>query len=167
MEGPVVAPQPSSYTMSAKPGACPAGEGIPHGKPASYAMDRNPIGCFRVAGTGLQSGRLRRHSAARPRRGGPGGALLQVWGGGESEPRNARILGVSECSDLAVIDIEGGDFPYLDWHPGDINVGLEVYAAGFPLGDPECTLTKGIVSKAQTSGGPGCGWVGSGLADDE
>jgi len=81
-----------------------------------------------------------------------GAALLQVWVGGESEPRNARILGVSECSDLAVIDIEGGDFPYLDWHPGDINVGLEVYAAGFPLGDPEFTLTKGIVSKAQTSG---------------
>ena len=81
-----------------------------------------------------------------------GAALLQVWVGGENEPRNARILGVSECSDLAVIDIEGGDFPYLDWHPGDINVGLEVYAAGFPLGDPEFTLTKGIVSKAQTSG---------------
>jgi serine protease Do len=81
-----------------------------------------------------------------------GAALLKVWVGGESEPRNARILGVSECSDLAVIDIEGGDYPYLDWHPGDINVGLEVYAAGFPLGDPEFTLTKGIVSKAQADG---------------
>jgi len=81
-----------------------------------------------------------------------GAALLKVWVGGESEPRNARILGVSECSDLAVIDIEGGDYPYLDWHPGDINVGLEVYAAGFPLGDPEFTLTKGIVSKARASG---------------
>jgi serine protease Do len=81
-----------------------------------------------------------------------GAALLKVWVGGESEPRNARILGVSECSDLAVIDIEGGDYPYLDWHPGDINVGLEVYAAGFPLGDPEFTLTKGIVSKAQAGG---------------
>lgn len=81
-----------------------------------------------------------------------GAALLKVWVGGESDARNARILGVSECSDLAVIDIEGGNFPYLDWHPGDINVGLEVYAAGFPLGDPEFTLTKGIVSKAQASG---------------
>ena len=29
---------------------------------------------------------------------------------------------------------------------------MDVYAAGFPLGDPEYTLTRGIVSKARTSG---------------
>jgi len=81
-----------------------------------------------------------------------GAALLKVWVAGEQEPRNARILAVSECSDLAVIDIEGEDFPYLDWHAGDVNVGLEVYSAGFPLGDPEFTLTKGIVSKARADG---------------
>ncbi len=81
-----------------------------------------------------------------------GAALLKVWVGGESEPRNARVLGVSECSDLAVIDIEGGNHPYLDWFEGPIDVGLEIYSAGFPLGDPEFTLTKGIVSKASTNG---------------
>jgi serine protease Do len=81
-----------------------------------------------------------------------GAALLRVWVAGEDTPRNAKILGVSECSDLAVIDIEGDDFAYLDWFAGDINVGLEVYSAGFPLGDPEFTLTKGIVSKAQADG---------------
>ena len=43
-----------------------------------------------------------------------GAALLRVWVAGEDNPRNAKILGVSECSDLAVIDIEGGDFEYLD-----------------------------------------------------
>lgn len=81
-----------------------------------------------------------------------GAALLKVWVGGESEPRNARVLGVSECSDLAVIDIEGDNHPYLEWFEGPIDVGLEIYSAGFPLGDPEFTLTKGIVSKANTSG---------------
>jgi serine protease Do len=81
-----------------------------------------------------------------------GAALLKVWVAGEDEPRNARILAVSECSDLAVIDIEGEGYPYLEWHPGDIDVGLEVYSAGFPLGDPEFTLTKGIVSKARADG---------------
>ncbi|MCA9971439.1 MAG: trypsin-like peptidase domain-containing protein [Anaerolineales bacterium] len=81
-----------------------------------------------------------------------GAALLKVYIGGEDEPRNARILGVSECSDLAVIDIDGDDFPYLEWYDGDINVGLDVYAAGFPLGDPEFTLTRGIVSKARADG---------------
>jgi len=81
-----------------------------------------------------------------------GAGLLKVWVGGDTTPHNARILGVSECSDLALIDIDGDGYPFLSWHSGPVDVGLEVYAAGFPLGDPEFTLTKGIVSKARTSG---------------
>ena len=81
-----------------------------------------------------------------------GAALLKVWVGGESQPRNARILGVSECADLAVIDIDGDNYPYLEWYDGNVGVGLDVYAAGFPLGDPEYTLTRGIVSKARAAG---------------
>jgi len=81
-----------------------------------------------------------------------GAGLIKVWVGGETTSRNARILGVSECSDLALIDIDGDGYPFLSWHTGPVDVGLEVYAAGFPLGDPEYTLTKGIVSKARTSG---------------
>jgi serine protease Do len=81
-----------------------------------------------------------------------GAALIKVWVGGESEPRSAKVLGVSECWDLAVIDIEGDGYPYLSFHENDVNPGLEVYAAGFPLGDPEYTLTKGIVSKAKADG---------------
>lgn len=81
-----------------------------------------------------------------------GSALLQVWVDGYDDPLNARILGVSECSDLAVIDIEGDGFPYLDWYEGDIKVGMDVYAAGFPLGDPEFTLTRGIISKSSSNG---------------
>ena len=81
-----------------------------------------------------------------------GAALLQVFVNGEAEPRNARILGVSECSDLAVIDLEGDGYPYLEWYDGALNVGLDVYTAGFPLGDPEFTLTRGIISKASADG---------------
>ncbi|MHB8194102.1 MAG: S1C family serine protease [Bellilinea sp.] len=81
-----------------------------------------------------------------------GAALLKVWVGGEDTPRNARILGVSECWDLAVIDLEGDGYPYVEWFSGEITPGLEVYSAGFPLGDPEYTLTKGIVSKANADG---------------
>ncbi len=82
-----------------------------------------------------------------------GAALLNVWIGGDTTTTyNARILAVSECSDLALIDIEGEGFPYLKWYPDPITVGLEVYAAGFPLGDPEFTLTKGIVSKENAGG---------------
>lgn len=80
-----------------------------------------------------------------------GSALLKVWI--EGEQHNARILGVSECADLAVIQIDGaGPFPYLDWYQGDIKTGLEVYSAGFPLGEPEFSLTKGIISKEKADG---------------
>ena len=81
-----------------------------------------------------------------------GAALLRVYVSGKSEPVNARVLGVSECSDLAVIDLEGGDYPYLDWHDGPISTGLDVFAAGFPLGDPQFTLTKGIIAKEEGDG---------------
>lgn len=82
-----------------------------------------------------------------------GAGLLRVWVGGDTtQTYNARVLGVSECSDLAVIDIDGDDFPYLDWYQDPVNVGLDIYAAGFPLGDPEFTLTRGIVAKAQADG---------------
>jgi serine protease Do len=81
-----------------------------------------------------------------------GAALLRVYVAGETQPRNARVLGVAECSDLAVIQIEGNDFPYVDWFDGAIDVGLDIYAAGFPLGDPEYTLTRGVVSKARANG---------------
>jgi len=79
-----------------------------------------------------------------------GSALLKVWVGGVEH--NARILGVSECSDLAVIKVEGGPYPYLKWYSDPVKTGLEVYAAGFPLGEPQFSLTKGIISKEKADG---------------
>jgi len=81
-----------------------------------------------------------------------GAALLDVYIAGEEEPRNARVLGVSECSDLAVIDIEGEGFDTLGWASEMPGVGEEVYAAGYPLGESAFTLTKGIVSRASAPG---------------
>jgi S1-C subfamily serine protease len=81
-----------------------------------------------------------------------GAALIKVWVNGETQPRNAQILGVSECSDLAVIKIDGSGFSYLKWYDQTPQVGLEVYTAGFPLGDPEFSLTKGIISKVHADG---------------
>jgi serine protease Do len=96
-----------------------------------------------------------------------GAALLKVWvGGNKDKVYNAKVLGVSECSDLAVIKITGSDFPYLQWHDGTPKVGLEVYAAGYPLGDPEFTLTKGIVSKEKAGGNTNWASVGSVLEHD-
>ena len=83
-----------------------------------------------------------------------GAATLEVYVGGElDESYNATVLGVSECNDLALIDIDAdGPLPYLDWYEGAPTTGLEIYAAGYPLGDPEFTLTRGIVAKAEANG---------------
>ncbi|MEI7844197.1 MAG: trypsin-like peptidase domain-containing protein [Chloroflexota bacterium] len=79
-----------------------------------------------------------------------GSALLKVWVNGVQH--NAKILGVSECSDLAVIKVDGGPYPYLNWYEDSVKTGLEVYAAGFPLGEPQYSLTKGIISKENANG---------------
>jgi len=81
-----------------------------------------------------------------------GAGSLDVFVGGSSKAINAKILGVSECNDLAVIDLEGDGYDYFEWFDGDLQPGLEVFAAGFPLGDPEYTLTDGIIAKAEADG---------------
>jgi serine protease Do len=81
-----------------------------------------------------------------------GGALFKVLVAGRDKPVNARVLGASECYDLAVIDLQGDGYPYLQWYEEPVRVGLDVYAAGFPLGDPEFTLTRGIIAKSNADG---------------
>jgi serine protease Do len=79
-----------------------------------------------------------------------GAETIKVWVGKERSEHAAEVLGVSECSDLAVIQLDTREpLPYLDWFQGPIEPPLDIYAAGFPLGDPEYTLTRGIVSRAR------------------
>ena len=54
-----------------------------------------------------------------------GAATLEVFVGGETDTSyNASIVGVSECNDLALIDIvESEPFQYLDWYEGEISPG--------------------------------------------
>jgi len=49
-----------------------------------------------------------------------GAATLEVFVGGDDEPVKAKVLGVSECSDLAVIDLEGDGYPYLEWYEAPV-----------------------------------------------
>ncbi len=80
-----------------------------------------------------------------------GAGTIDVWRGGDTtETLHAKVLGSSECLDLAVVQLEEGEYPYFAWYDGDITTAMDVYAAGFPLGDPTFTMTRGIVSKAQT-----------------
>jgi serine protease Do len=81
-----------------------------------------------------------------------GAALLKAYVNGETKARTITVLGTSECADLAVVQVQGSDFPYLEWYDGTVKTGLDVYAAGFPLVEPEYNLTKGIVSKVDAGG---------------
>lgn len=87
-----------------------------------------------------------------------GAALLQVYVAGQDDPVNAKVLGVSECSDLAVIQLDPGDYTPLDYRTDDVTAGLAVYAAGYPASDAstiedvDYTLTRGIVSSTTASG---------------
>ncbi|HEC09048.1 MAG TPA: serine protease, partial [Acidimicrobiales bacterium] len=81
-----------------------------------------------------------------------GAATLEVVVGGSDESVNARVLGVSECFDLAVLQLEGDGYPFFEFRDGAVDPGLKVFAAGFPLGDPEYTLLDGIVAKARADG---------------
>lgn len=78
-----------------------------------------------------------------------GAGTLKVWLGGDTDRQySATVLGASECLDLAVIQLDEGNYPFMGWYEGEIETALDVYSAGFPLGDPNFTLTRGIVSKA-------------------
>lgn len=81
-----------------------------------------------------------------------GAGSILVYFPGESKPRNAKVLGVSECSDLAIIDIDGEGYPYLEFDISPVSVGQDIFVAGYPLGDPEFTLTKGVISKESADG---------------
>ncbi len=76
------------------------------------------------------------------------GTLSGFIGGDPDKEVGVKVLGASECLDLAVVQLEGTGLPFLGWHQGDIKTGLDVYSAGYPLGAAEeFTLTRGIVSK--------------------
>ena len=81
-----------------------------------------------------------------------GAAILKVYVGGGTTEHNARVVGVSECSDLALIQVDATDFNYMEWYDGTLKTGMEVYAAGYPLSEPEFNLTKGIISKTAADG---------------
>jgi len=81
-----------------------------------------------------------------------GAALLKVWVPGHDKPLQRPHTGSLGMLGFSSHRCGRGGLPYMEWYNGEIKPGLEVYTAGYPLGDPEFTLTKGIVSKANANG---------------
>lgn len=69
-----------------------------------------------------------------------------------SKEYEAKVVGKDPRSDLAVIKIEGKDFPFVIFgSSNDLRVGDVVFAIGNPFGVGE-TVTQGIVSALNKSG---------------
>ncbi len=89
-----------------------------------------------------------------------GAGIIEVFFDDSTTAINARLLGVSECSDLAVLDLDGEGYQFLEFREDTAGVvpGLPVFAAGFPLNFDtdffavDYTLTAGIVSTTRASG---------------
>lgn len=79
---------------------------------------------------------------------------------GNGEEHTAKVLARDPSNDIALIKIEGKDFPALDLGDSDaIKVGETIIAIGNPLGEFENSVTRGIISgvKRNLNAGSGTG----------
>ena len=81
-----------------------------------------------------------------------GAAIVEVYFDGDPAAVPGRVVATSECSDLAVVDVDGAGYTAIAWEDTPVTTGTTVQAAGFPGGEPEFTLTQGIVSREAASG---------------
>lgn len=88
-----------------------------------------------------------------------GGEAFHVYLDGEISPRYATVLGISECSDLAVLDIRGSGYPYLLWDEVAPRIGQRVYAVGYPGG--RYRSSRGLVEETYAVGDTTWASVGS------
>jgi serine protease Do len=78
----------------------------------------------------------------------------------DGEEHSAKVLARDPMHDIAVLKIDGNDFPSLDLGDSDqVKVGQTVIAIGNPLGEFANSVTRGIISgvKREVSAGSGFG----------
>lgn len=95
-----------------------------------------------------------------------GAGTLDVFVAGEKQPRSARVVAASECNDLALIKIDGDNYPYLEWSQAQLDPTVEVYATGFPLGEPTYAATRGSINKVQSDVATPWALVGNEIVHD-
>lgn len=79
-----------------------------------------------------------------------GSPLVEVHLPGEDKPRTGRVIGISECSDLAVIKLDGaGPFTAIEWFGGSIESELPVRKGGHADGAEELNVQEGILSQVK------------------
>ena len=82
-----------------------------------------------------------------------GAAIIKAYVQGIDRWLSARLVGLSTCEDLAVIDISGEEYvPATLGESDELTLGEEVIALGYPLASElgaDLTINRGVVSKLQ------------------
>jgi S1-C subfamily serine protease len=94
-----------------------------------------------------------------------GANKITVWVGSDRNKEfQAEILVVSECKDLAVIQIIGKqNFPYLKWSEEDIVAGTNIFIAGFQERENLFSLVKGVITDPAANQSISWGFLDSSL----
>ena len=89
-----------------------------------------------------------------------GASLLRVFVPGDTDARGGRVVSIDECSDLALIKIEGNSFPYLALAGGEPALLSAVMAVGYAHGRPTLATTRGRVVDLKAEGASGWAALG-------
>ncbi len=89
-----------------------------------------------------------------------GAALLRVFVPGEVNPISGRVVASDECSDLALIKVEGTDLPVLRLATGAPVLDSPVRALGYPYGAADLWESSGTI--LDTDGYGASGWAALG-----
>ena len=81
-----------------------------------------------------------------------GAALLRVFVPGDTNPISGRVVATDECSDVALVKVEGSDFPVLEFARGVPEVDGAVRALGYAYGATTMGETVGSVIDIDGSG---------------
>jgi S1-C subfamily serine protease len=77
-----------------------------------------------------------------------GASLVRIFIPGENQPRTGQVVAISECSDLALVQIDDeGSFQPLSWYGGAIETELAVRKAGYPGNSESVNVQEGIISQ--------------------
>ena len=76
-----------------------------------------------------------------------GASEVRITWDGAARSEQGRVIGRSSCADLAVIDLAGEDYEFLEWSQTPIALEQPVRSIGFPAGTDQLTIQPGAVSK--------------------
>jgi serine protease Do len=81
-----------------------------------------------------------------------GGDVYRVFFDGMEQPLAADVVGIAECSDLALLRLEPAEYPALQWRAKDVTRGTAVFAIGYPQSALTSVVTSGAVRASAESG---------------